>query len=76
MLNPNPAQTEKTDLKSDAKTAFVSVYDLAGRIVPTNNTSLFSDQVKIDLSDLEAGTYLVAVTTETGTHVQKLVVRH
>jgi hypothetical protein len=76
MLFPNPADLSTQLLVPDSPNTSVVVYDLSGKVVSAPGIISASEQVKIDLSDLESGTYLVAVTTAAGTQTEKLVIRH
>ena len=69
-MMPNPA-TDVVTLTGLAQQALVTVYDLSGRVVQTATASTST----VVLSDLQTGTYLVAVRNGASVKTQKLVVR-
>jgi uncharacterized surface protein with fasciclin (FAS1) repeats len=69
-MMPNPA-TDVVTLTGLAQQALVTVYDLSGRVVQTATASTST----VVLSDLQTGTYLVAVRNGASVMTQKLVVR-
>ena len=75
-LYPNPAK-EYVDVRvdGDVNVTGMEVYDVYGKVVRTvvganNNTS-----IRINVSDLSAGMYLVRVTTEQGVVTKRFVKR-
>ncbi|WP_405350548.1 T9SS-dependent M36 family metallopeptidase [Nonlabens sp. Asnod3-H03] len=52
----------------------LTIYDFNGRIV-FNKTSNFNEIVKVDLSSLKAGIYLISISGEDINHVEKIVVK-
>ena len=73
-LYPNPAK-EYVDIRvdGDVNVTGMEVYDVYGKVVRTvvganNNTS-----IRINVSDLSAGMYLVRVTTEQGVVTKRFV---
>ena len=69
-MMPNPA-TDVVTLTGLAQQALVTVYDLSGRVVQTATASTST----VVLTDLQTGTYLVAVRNGASVKTQKLVVR-
>lgn len=55
--------------------ATIQLLDLAGKTLRTNNVSGRELNVRMDLSTMSAGVYLVRVNTERGSAVRKLIVR-
>lgn len=75
MLYPNPASGNTTLLLADSQNASISLYDMTGKLVSTLNNTGTSPLVTLDLAELDAGTYLVCITTPQGTTTQKLTVQ-
>ncbi len=71
-LRPNPADKQVT-VSAVLPLLHVEVYDLAGRLVETRQPS--GTALQLDLKSYPTGTYLVKVTTATGTTTKKLVVK-
>ena len=71
-LLPNPADRQVT-VSAALPLLHVEVYDLAGRLVETHHPS--GTALQLDLKSYPSGTYLVKVTTATGTTTKKLVVK-
>ena len=71
-LRPNPADRQVT-VSATLHIKHVEVYDLAGRLVETRQPS--GTTLQLDLKSYPSGTYLVKVTTATGTSTKKLMVR-
>jgi hypothetical protein len=72
LLRPNPADRQVT-VSATIPLLHVEVYDLAGRLVETRQPN--STTLQLDLKSYPSGTYLVKVTTATGTSTKKLMVR-
>ncbi len=72
MLLPNPADRQVT-VSATMPLRNVEVYDLAGRMVEARQPS--GTVLQLDLKSYPTGTYLVKVTTATGTTSKKLVVK-
>ena len=71
-LRPNPADRQVT-VSATMPIKHVTVYDLAGRLVETRQPS--GTTLQLDLKSYPSGTYLVKVSTATGTTTKKLVVK-
>lgn len=66
---PNPA-TDHFRFNVEGTVKDVKVYDLAGRLVKTDN----GDNGNVNIEGVAAGIYNVAITTDGGTFVSKLIV--
>jgi hypothetical protein len=71
-LRPNPASKQVT-VSATMPLRKVEVYDLAGRLVEARQPS--GNTLQLDLKSYPSGTYLVKITTGTGTSTKKLVVK-
>ncbi|MCR5424827.1 MAG: T9SS type A sorting domain-containing protein [Bacteroidales bacterium] len=71
-LRPNPADRQVT-VSATMPIKHVEVYDLAGRLVEARQPS--GNTLQLDLKSYPSGTYLVKITTATGTTTKKLVVK-
>jgi hypothetical protein len=67
---PNPANEFVTINTADAQ-AQASLFDASGRLVKTVNTGM---NAQVNVSDLNAGIYLLQVVSSKGNHMVKLVV--
>ncbi|NOU48088.1 MAG: T9SS type A sorting domain-containing protein [Bacteroidales bacterium] len=75
---PNPANQLVTILFDDVKaeTGFVKVYSLSGSLVIENMTASNTNQMKIDISSLKPGLYILEVVQGGKVQRQKLMVQH
>jgi hypothetical protein len=69
-LYPNPAQTSITITSNDSFSE-VTVMDLAGKTIKSVN-GFSAHQITLNISDLNAGLYFVAITLGPGTEILKL----
>ena len=70
-IYPNPAESFITlELSSDINVYDVSIIDLMGKEV-YNSNSLTS--MRIDISDLEIGNYIIVVNSDSGKKLGKLI---
>lgn len=60
LIAPNPAQTELT-VNASHIIKHVSVYTITGRVVKSKELTGFSKEVRLEISDLPTGTYLLKV---------------
>ena len=69
---PNPAKT-MLNLKSESKLKTVSIFNLLGQMIRevTVNNEL---QIRIDVSDLKNGVYLIKIETAVGVFTNKIVI--
>jgi hypothetical protein len=72
-LYPNPANSQLFINHGNTPIQTVAIYDMVGRLLKTENVNLKS-QIAIDISNLQAGLYVVKVTSATGVQVRKLVI--
>jgi hypothetical protein len=77
-IYPNPANQLVTILLDDAKaeTGIAKVYSLSGSLVIENLTVISGNQMKIDVSSLKPGLYILEVTQGGKVQRQKLMVQH
>ncbi len=72
-LSPNPVKgILSIKIAENEKAESIAIYDFTGTMRKTtkgNNT----DQIEIDLNDLEKGIYLLEITTSSGTYKEKIV---
>jgi hypothetical protein len=72
-LYPNPAQDQvRIDLDSVAAETVIRLFDMHGRMAGTLQT--FSNNPVLDLSGLSPGIYIVSVTSESNTGIQRLII--
>lgn len=69
---PNPVTDFASINLADAQINAITVMDINGRVVKTGNANELST-AKIDLSDLTAGIYLMAIDTDKGISTEKIV---
>lgn len=69
-IYPNPVVNELT-LASDFESAFISIYNLNGGLV--KQTQVFAKTSTIDVSDLQAGTYIIQVQNDKDFAVSKFI---
>ena len=69
-IYPNPAQDE-LKISSESEIQTLEIYDLAGRALLTKQA--IPAENSIDISTLLSGTYLVKITSNGTTHIQKLI---
>lgn len=73
MLFPNPATSSvQVSFGKNIQVANVSVYDLAGRVILTEN-NIDGSSLELNLSKLENGSYFVVAETDKGTWSGKLL---
>lgn len=70
-MYPNPASNQ-LNLSAPNQQALVVISDMSGKMVYQNQ---FNQQLQLDLTDLEPGTYLVTVSSDQGTATQKLILQ-
>jgi hypothetical protein len=74
LLYPNPAKNELfvelLQLTNDD--IQVSLLNVQGQLISTNTYSSTSDRIKLDVSNLASGVYLVSVNTPSGTMTKKV----
>ncbi|WP_310555591.1 ThuA domain-containing protein [Flavobacterium sp.] len=73
LMYPNPASTE-TVICNIPENAEIKVFDLMGKIV-LRNKYLASEKVRLDLSGLYTGIYIINITNDAITKSQKLVLQ-
>ena len=78
-LYPNPASSNVNIAISSTESgnATLAVFNLMGQMVYSENVALAegNNLVKVSVSDLNAGVYMINIKTSKGTSTQKLVVR-
>lgn len=67
---PNPAQNQ-VHIKSENTIKTIALFDAQGRIITAQ--SVEQKETSFDVSHFSRGIYLVKITTQTGTSVQKLI---
>jgi hypothetical protein len=73
---PNPAVNETFVTVENAGLNTISVYDIQGRMVSTENVeAMAGEQVRISTEMLNAGVYFVTVSNESAVRTAKLVVK-
>lgn len=73
---PIPAHSSiQVEMKQSGRYTAV-IYDLNGRRVMNNNETAFDQFTKIDLSSLEAGTYLLGIKSADGVETFTNIIRH
>lgn len=74
-LYPNPSTGQFTiemDVINEA--AVINVYDMAGALVKTLNTTKGTQTVKVDLGNITTGVYFVSITSATKTVAKKVMI--
>ena len=69
---PNPSEGMVTVTNAQGNLNTIVVYDLAGRVVTTKTTST---ETTLDLTAVQAGTYLVKVSNENGSITENVVIK-
>ena len=74
LLYPNPAKNELFVelLQGTNDDIQVSLLNVQGQLISTNTYSSTSDRIKLDVSNLASGVYLVSVNTPSGTMTKKV----
>lgn len=67
---PNPAKTV-VNISNDENIKHISIFDLQGRIL--QNLEVNNKKAKLDISTYQAGTYILSITTDSGTSSSKLI---
>ncbi len=67
---PNPAQ-DIVKITADAEIKSVTLYDIQGRLLQTS--LIGQSEASLDIAKRAAGIYILKVTTDKGTRVQKLI---
>ena len=70
---PNPAHNELTIESGDLKIEKIEIYDLTGRKTFNSQFSILNSQLKINVSTLHQGMYLLHIYTDKGTIARKFV---
>ncbi|MGJ8683622.1 MAG: T9SS type A sorting domain-containing protein [Nonlabens sp.] len=70
-LYPNPSNGNEVTLNNLSGDSIVSIVNLLGQTVMTQNVS--SEQVRLDLSDLNKGTYIVTINSQENNQTLKLI---
>lgn len=74
-LTPNPARTHVVlGLPDGTEYAIVSIYSVLGYEVLRKH--VYESETRISLGDLPVGVYMIALTTDQGIGIQRLVVEH
>lgn len=66
-IYPNPAQDYLTLFSSSSSTSTVQIFSLDGKMVMNNSILLLNSGTTIDISSLEAGTYIIKTDFADGT---------
>ena len=72
-LYPNPVQNILNIQNTASNLSKVQIYDLNGRLL--QNHALQSNEVSLDVSQLNSGVYLVVLENETGNQVARRIVK-
>ena len=76
LLYPNPAVSETFVTIENAGVNTISVYDLQGRLVITENVDVMAgEQVRLGTETLNSGMYFVTVSNDSAVNTAKLVVK-
>lgn len=67
---PNPTQNI-LNIKSQSIISSTEILDSNGRII--NSSTQNNNEVKLDIENFQSGMYLLKVTTENGTSIQKII---
>jgi len=70
---PNPAQNELTIENGELRMENVAIFDICGKLLNNYQLSNGNSQLKIDVSYLASGIYLVKVKTAQGETIKKIV---
>jgi pectate lyase len=70
---PNPMQDELRIESGKLKINKVEIFDISGKLIKNFQPSVFSSQLKFDVSQLTSGQYILQITTEKGVINQKVV---
>lgn len=74
-MYPNPAKGKVTLSSGKMDIQHVEIFNVSGRLVKTLNPSAIQSVVRIDISDLDAGHYLVRINRELGNTAQSLIIQ-
>jgi hypothetical protein len=72
-ISPNPMSSQATinyQIASNTK-ATISIYNLQGQIVQTQQVNYGTSSIQINRNQLPAGTYMVSLTTDNGNKILK-----
>lgn len=71
---PNPAQTEITvSLKSKMLNhPNISIYDMTGRLILSQHSNEYIQQVTLNVSNLSSGSYIVTMEDSDGIYFQRI----
>jgi hypothetical protein len=72
-ISPNPMSSQATinyQIASNTK-ATISIYNLQGQIVQTQQVNYGTSSIQINRNQLPAGTYMVSLTTDNGNKISK-----
>lgn len=73
-LYPNPARNNVTiDFKNDISVGTISVLNTLGQLVKTLQNPVQNNNVTIDISDLNSGTYFINIISDKGKSVGKFI---
>lgn len=75
-IYPNPASESVKLIFDETENVLVSIYDLSGKIIYSKQYNGLSNQIEIDISGFDAGTYFVHLNTVSENSGQKLLVIH
>lgn len=73
-LYPNPANNVLNIVLPESKNANMVMHDLSGKLIYAQNGT--AQNMQLDVSGFECGTYVVTLTTDAGVSVEKLIVTH
>lgn len=71
-VSPNPAKDMVTITSKGGNVNLVSVYDMTGKLVLTKGSSV--PTLNMNIGDLPKGVYVINVSTDKGTNVEKLII--
>ncbi|MFT5780315.1 MAG: extracellular elastinolytic metalloproteinase, partial [Crocinitomicaceae bacterium] len=71
-ISPNPSNGIMTISTSSNVESGIAVYDMIGNVVHTSNMNA---ETTVDLSTLGAGVYLVKISNENGSAVERVVIK-
>ncbi len=71
---PNPTNGDLTiDMGSAYGEATIQMFDAAGKLILTEVKGQTTDKLQLNIADQTAGVYLIKITTDAGTAIQKIV---
>lgn len=70
---PNPAQDQIRISSENGNMTFIQIFDITGKVVYTENTNVANRTIQV--GHLPKGVYILHVDTDSGTNVEKLVIK-